>query len=204
MNILQSLSIIIAAFVAVYSINAWRRELKGQRELDVSEQALALIYECKDNLQFIRNIYSFGGEGQTRKHGPKETEEESEALDRAYVLFERYEKVKDSFIKLQSIKYKFMAIFGKETAEPFNEVNRIMNELFLAAKRLGSRYWNPRYQGQLERDPKWEKKILEYEAKFYSGGESDIFAERMDNVVRRIEDICSKIIQGKKAKKKTH
>ena len=204
MNILQSLSIIIVAFVAVYSINAWRRELKGQRELDVSEQALALIYECKDNLQIIRSPFGFSGEGQTRKRRPDETKDESKAFDQAYVLIERYEKVKDSFIKLQSIKYKFMAIFGKETAEPFNEVNRIMNELFLAAKRLGLRYWNPKYQGQSERDPKWGKKILEYEAKFYSGEEPDTIAEKMDNVVSRIEGICSKIIQGKKAKKRTH
>lgn len=204
MDILQSLSIIIVAFAAVYSINAWRRELKGQRELDVSEQALALIYECRDNLRFIRSPYSFGGEGQTRKRGPKETEDESEALDRAYVLFERYEKVKDSFIKLQSIKYRFMAIFGKETAESFNEVNRIMNELFLAAKRLGERYWNPKYQAKSLSDPKWEKRLLECETKFYSGEEPDTIAERMYNVVSRIEGICSKIIQGKKAKKKAH
>jgi len=204
MDILRSLSIIIVAFVAVYSINAWRRELKGQRELDVSEQALALIYECKDNLQFIRGPFSFSGEGQTRKRRPDETKDESKAFDQAYVLIERYEKVRDSFIKLQSMKYKFMAIFGKETAEPFNEVNRIMNELFLAAKRLGERYWNPKYQAKSLSDPKWEKKILEYEAKFYSGEEPDTIAERMDNVVGRIEGICSKIIQGKKAKKKAH
>jgi hypothetical protein len=102
------------------------------------------------------------------------------------------------------MKYKFMAIFGKETAEPFNEVNRIMNELFLAAKWLGSRYWNPKYQAKSLSDGKWEKKISEYEAKFYSGGEPDTIAERMDNVVGRIEGICSKIIQGKKEKKKTH
>ena len=204
LSILQSLSIIIVAFVAVYSINAWRRELKGQRELDVSEQALALIYECKDNLQFIRSPFGFSGEGQTRKRRPDETEDESKAFDQAYVLIERYEKVKDSFIKLQSIKYKFMAIFGRETEEPFNEVNRIMNELFLAAKRLGSRYWNPKYQGKSERDPNWEKRLSECEAKFYSGEEPDIIAKRMDNVVGRIESICSKIILGKKAKKRTH
>jgi hypothetical protein len=204
MDILQILSIIIVASVAVYSINAWRRELKGQRELDVSEQALALIYECKDNLQFIRGPFSFGGEGRTRKRRADETEDESKAFDQAYVLIERYEKVRDSFIKLQSIKYKFMAIFGKETAESFNEVNRIMNELFLAAKQLGERYWNPKYQNRLERDPKWEKRLSECEAKFYSGGEPDTIAERMDNVVGRIEGICSKIIQGKKAKKKTY
>lgn len=203
MNILQILSIIIVASVAVYSINAWRRELKGQRELDVSEQALALIYECKDNLQFIRGPFSFSGEGQTRKRRSDETKDESKAFDQAYVLIERYEKVRDSFIKLQSIKYKFMAIFGKETAEPFNEVNRIMNELFLAAKWLGSRYWNPKYQAKSLSDGKWEKKISEYEAKFYSGGKPDTIAEKMDNVVGRIEGICLKIIQSKKPKKRT-
>ena len=205
MNIIQSLSIIIAAFVAGYSINAWRRELKGQREWEVSEQTLALIYECKDNLQFIRSPFGFSGEGQTRIRKPDETEDESKAFDQAYVLIERYEKVKDSFIKLQSIKYKFMAIFWKEKkeiAEQFKEVNGIMNELFLAAKWLGSRYWNPKYQDKSERDPNWGKRLLEYEAKFYSGWEPDIIAKRMDDVVDRIESICSKIILGKKVKKR--
>jgi len=202
MNILPSLSIIITAIVAVYSINAWRRELKGQRELNVSEQALALIYECKDNLQFIRSPFSFGSEGQTRKRRPGETEDESKVFDQAYVLIERYEKVKDSFIKLQSIKYRFMAIFGKDTAEPFNEVDKIIKELFLAAKWLGYRYWNPKYLGQSLSDPYWEKKLSEYEAKFYSGGEPDTIAEKMDNVVGRIESICIKLIQGKKSNKK--
>jgi len=75
MDILQSISIIIAAIFAIYSVNAWRRELKGQRELDVAEQALSLIYECRDNLRMIRSPFGHASEGATRKRRDNETEE---------------------------------------------------------------------------------------------------------------------------------
>ena len=202
MDILESISIIIAAIFAIYSVNAWRKELKGQRELDVAEQALSLIYECRDNLSMIRRPLGYVGEGTTRKRRDNETEEESKVFDNAYVLIERYERVKGSFIKLQAIKYRFMALFGQENAEPFNEVNKIMNELFLAARRLGERYWNPKLQARAERDPKWYDRMAEEEAKFWAGEEPDTIAQRMDNAVAQVEDVCSKVIGRKPSREK--
>jgi len=202
MDILQSISIIIAASFAIYSVNAWRRELKGQRELDVAEQALSLIYECRDNLRMIRSPLGYVSEGTTRKRRNNETEEESKVLDNAYVLIERYERIKDSFIKLQAIKYRFMALFGQKNAEPFNEVNKIMSELFGAAIRLGGRYWNPKYQAQAERDPKWYDRMAKEEAKFWAGQDPDTIAQRMDNAVAHVENVCSKIIWRKPPRKK--
>jgi hypothetical protein len=202
MDILQSISVIIAAIFAIYSVNAWRRELKGQRELDVAEQALSLIYECKDNLYMIRSPLGYVGEGATRKRRDNETEKESRVLDAAYVLIERYEHVKGSFIKLQAIKYRFMALFGQDNAEPFNEVNKIMGKLFGASRRLGERYWNPNYQAQAKRDPKWYDKRAKEEAKFWAGQDPDIIAQQMDNAVAHVEDVCSKIIRRKSPRKK--
>jgi len=201
MDILQSISIIIAAIFAIYSVNAWRRELKGQREFNVAEQALSLIYECRDNLRMIRSPFGHASEGTTRKRRDNETEEESKVLDSAYALIERYERVKDSFIKLQAIKYRFMALFGQENEEPFNEVNKIMNELFLAARRLGERYWNPKFQAQATRGPKWYDRMAKEEAKFWAGQDPDTIAQRMDNAVAHVEDVCSKIICRKPLKK---
>jgi hypothetical protein len=194
MDILQSISIIIAAIFAIYSVNAWRKELRGQRQFDVAEQALSLIYECRENLYMIRSIMGYGGEGTTRKRRDNETEEESKSLDSAYVLIERYERVKGSFIKLHAIKYRFMALFGQKHAKPFNDVNRIIAELFGAARRLGEQYWNPKYQNQADRDPKWDSKVAKEEAKFWSGQDPDTIAQRMDNAVAHIEDVCSEII----------
>ncbi len=199
---LESISIIIAAIFAIYSVNSWRKELKGQRELGVAVQALSLIYECRDNLRIIRSLFGYVGEGTTRKRRDNETEEESKVFDDAYVLIERYERVKGSFIKLQAIKYRFMALFGQENAEPFNEVNKIVNELFLAARRLGERYWNPKYRAQAERDPKWYDKKAKEEAKFWAVKDPDTIAQRMDNAITQVEDACSDIIGIKPSREK--
>jgi hypothetical protein len=70
-DILESVSIIIAAIVAIKGIDSWRRELRGSKEVELSEQVLALFYECRDNIRFIRNPFSHSDEGSTRK-GEKE------------------------------------------------------------------------------------------------------------------------------------
>ena len=59
----------------------------------------------------------------------------------AYVVFERYEREKEPFIKLQTIKFRFAAVFGEKYLKPFEEVNKIMNDIFWDANRLRNRYW---------------------------------------------------------------
>jgi hypothetical protein len=83
---LKDLSIIVASCTAIYGIGSWRREYVGKKRAELAEEALCHFYEARDAIQHIRNPFSRGGEGSTRKADENETPEQKEAFDRAYVL----------------------------------------------------------------------------------------------------------------------
>lgn len=187
---------IFAASVAIYGINSWRREFKGKRQIELAEDVLSLFYEARDAISAIRNPLSWGGEGSTREPIENEDEQEKKVRNRAYIVYERFEKRQSIFNKLYSIRYRFMAQIGKKEAEPFILLRKIVNEIMMAGDTL-SQLW-------LERIglPKSEKKeitkiIKEYEVVLRRQGSKDEISKRVDKIVADIENSCSKIIRRK-------
>ena len=93
-DIITAVSVAIAALAFAVGINAWRREFVRKRRIELAEDILARFYEAQDAIREIRNPFSYGREGTTRKRSEHETPEESKLLDQAYVVFERYQKGK--------------------------------------------------------------------------------------------------------------
>ncbi len=201
-NILQSISVIIAAIAVIIGVNEWRREYIGKRNFDLAEEVLALFYEARDVIRYIRNPFGFSGEGSTRNSDPKESPEEKQINDRAYVVFERYSKRQDLFNKLYSMRYRYMARFGKDSAKPFDDLHKIVNEIFLSARMLaycwrdqGHRTW--RNEEECEQHL---KEMRKYEAIFWEmSPDKDTIKPRLDAVIADIEAHSLKIIGRKNA-----
>lgn len=197
-QLFQYVSVIVAALVAVFGIDAWRREYVGKRRMELAEEVLALFYQARDVIRSIRNSVGFVGEGETRKADPNESREKKEALDRAYVLFERYNKHVDLFSRLHALRYRFMAQVGKEKSKPFDDLDRVLGELFLAARRL-ARDWSRddrRFSSEKDRDT-FYKKMRESEAIFWAGEEPDPIEPRVEALVADIENTCQAILASK-------
>jgi len=198
LDLIQGLSVIIASIVAVCGISSWRRETKWKRKYELAEEVLSNFYEVSESFEVIRHPAGYVGEGKTRVKNKSETLEESEILDQAYVVFERYEKEKEPFVKLMSLKYRFMVLFGKEAVEPFNEIFKLRNTLFIAANRLGRRYWKDQGRRQFE-EKQFEKHLKEMEkqeAIFWSDlSDEDEFKKQVDLTIYKIENICQNIIE---------
>ncbi|RLD74012.1 MAG: hypothetical protein DRI87_02355 [Bacteroidetes bacterium] len=198
-DILQNISIVIVSFVAIYGINSWRTEMVWKRKYELAEEVLSLFYEARESIEIIRSPYGHTGEGKTRKRKEKETEEQSEILDRAYVIYERYEKVKTPFTKLKSLKYRFMAIFGEDKGLPFDNLSKLLDKLFFASYKL-EKYWNDQGRKKFtdEQFQKHVDKMEKFEEIIWSDyGEPDLISEEINKVVENIETICKTIIQKK-------
>jgi len=199
-DIIQGLSVTVVSLVAIYGISSWRRETKWKRKYELAEEVLSCFYEISDSFDKIRSPAGYSGEGKTRKRNDNETTEESEILDSAYVIIERYENEKAPFIKLRSMKYRFMALFGRKAGEPFNEINKLTIKLFIASKHLGNRYWKDQGRRHFT-DEQFERhltKMNEYEEIFWADyGETDKFKNEVNEVIKKIENICQKIIEKK-------
>lgn len=199
-DIIQALSVTIASIVAVLGISSWRRETKWKRKYELAEEVLSCFYDVSERFETIRNPAGYVGEGRTRKRNENESNEESEIFDNAYVVIERFEKENAPFIKLKSLKYRFMVLYGREAGEPFDEIVRLTNRLFLASHRLGTRYWKDQGRRNFT-DEQFEKHLegmRQQEEIFWSNlGERDEFKESVNETISKIEFICQKIIERK-------
>ncbi len=191
---LQPFAVIAASVVAIYSINAWRRESIGKRRIELAEDVLAKFYEARDVIQGIRSPLSFEGEGGSRKRDDAETEQESAILDAAYIALERYKEGRGAelFSELRAMRYRCLVLYGEEIDCAFREVDKAMREIILAAQRIG---W---FQIDLHKqrrgtDTFREEKIMELQ-KIIWWSDPDPITERVDQAIADIERICRPII----------
>jgi hypothetical protein len=201
LNIVESISVILASLATagtvMYGIKSWRDEYRGKRKIELMEEVLALFYEARDAISYMRNPFATAGEGSSRSPSPNETPEEKDINNNAYVVVERYNKRQELFNKLYSIRYRYMAQFGGKSIQPFNELTKIINEIFVAARML-SHIWKRQSFIQLKNDEEYQKHLKEmqrYEAIFwYQGNEEDSINARVDIIISDIEAQASKVV----------
>ena len=198
-EIFRDFSVIIAAWVAIYSIDAWRREYIGRRQLEIAEEVLALFYEARDAIYYIRNTsgYFWGAQFLPQLEG--ESKEKRNARYQIKIFTKRYRVAQKILIKIYSIKYRFKSQFPKETLKPFDELMEIVNEINSAAKILEC-LWdkgpmdieNKEEANQLRADIIKNEKIL-WDKRF----EDDPINKRINNIIEHMENNCLKIIHAK-------
>ena len=190
-DLISAVSVLVAALAFLTAVSAWKREFVGKRKIELAESVLALFYEAEDAIREIRSPFGHVGEGTSRERSPGETEAESTLLDRAYVVFERYQKREQLFSQLRSLRYRFMATFGAGAGQPFDDLSRILREIFTAAQMLGRHYW-PR-QGRVQMtEPQFQKHLAEMhrnEAVFWiTTEEEDKISPRLRTAVEITRD----------------
>lgn len=186
----QAGAVISASWAIVSGIGAWKREFIGKRRIELAEQVLAKFFELQDAISYIRNPFSSGEEGKSRKPGPAETAEEAQLLDRGYIVIERYGHKEVVFAEFNMLKYKFMASFGKETGAIFTDTNKAVNSIFVSARMLAHHYWQR--QGRVEMEAAEFQRHLEemrrHEGIFWDvGDENDEIRTQLRSALTHLE-----------------
>jgi len=198
-ELLKDMSVIIACCTAIYGVGSWRREYVGKKRVELAEEVLCLFYEARDAVQHIRNPFGHAGEGNSRKADEKETPEQKEAYDRAYVLFERFNTHIELFNKMHSIRYRFMAQFGVAAGKPFNDFRTVLNTMQVSAQALAQE-WAKRYHHfrTEEQETSHYDFVKKQENIFWEGlSEEDTIKLKVEKCIADIEIICRPIIDNK-------
>ena len=195
-NLVESLSIIAASLTAILGILSWRNEERWKRKYELAEDVLSKFYESQQDIKNIRSPLGFSDEGKTRQKSDSETKEESAIYDKAHVAFERFERNKEVIEKLQSLKFRFITVFGREHEKLFDELTKIINEIFFASREIaGIRLGE---YGEMEPSEKGKKlrelqKIIYWTTKL----EDDPIEQRVQKLIKDVEGVCKKIIGDK-------
>ena len=199
-EIIKAISIILASIVAIYGINSWRRELRCKRKIELAEETLVLFYQAFDAINNMRFPGSFGHEGKSREKEEGESDDVKKVRDNAYVLVERYKTYEEIFSRIKSLRYRFMVIFGKDCGEPFERIGKLINRLFLSARRL-ARLWTKKSE-EIHNDKELErhyKSIEEEESIFWDDSiEEDTIKKELNQIILDIEKICKPVMSSAK------
>ena len=197
-TIAQLVAVMSACWAIILGVGAWKREFIGKRKIELAEQTLVQFFEVRDAISFIRNPFSSSSEGGTRERNESETASEWNLLDRGYIVVERFGKREQCFVQFNTLKYRFMAAFGRESEDIFLETTRIVNSIFISARMLSTHYWQR--QGRVSMEPDEFKKHLEemhrHEGTFWEiGGGEDETNQKLQGVLERLEKITAPCFQ---------
>ncbi len=129
-DLMQGVSVIIASIIALFGINAWRKEFVGKRRMDLAEEVLTLFYQAKDVIRWMRHPASLPIESATRKPESTETPEQRGIKDLAYVFSKRYEQHSELFSRIHALRYRAMIQLCRDASVPFDELKSILDDLF--------------------------------------------------------------------------
>lgn len=191
LEIIKSISLIIASITAIIGISAWRRELKGKKEYDLAEEALYLFYESRDRIRIIRNLFSLAVGVKTENVFLGKTQRD--------LLMDIYSKHHEVFNKLHTLRYRFMVFFGADKVKPFDDLRSIINNLFYATEKLPF-YWNWEKDELKEEEEtkKCQEKVRELESiLFKTSEEHDPIETSVNIIIKEIEEIYDKVVRRK-------
>lgn len=201
-----SIAVILALITVIYAIATWRRDMRRKKECDLVEESMALFYEARDKLRYIRNPLHFVEEKKSRFSHPRETPEESRVFDRAHIVALRYDDCDTVFNRLFTLRYRFRALFSPRQARYFDELRDIVNEISESSRRLGQlwlRYFGPD-QGGEKPDDSFHQAIKRYEELFWERQDDDSINIQVNQIVAEMEEFCHLVISREKQPRKSY
>jgi hypothetical protein len=196
MDFIESCAVIVASIVAVFSINAWRREYVGKRRAELAEDVLAMFYEAADVIRDIRHPAAFQSETAEVVQGEGESEDAYQVRRRASIVHVRYARHQEMFNKLRAYRYRFMAYFGRESIAPFNELFSIVAQIQVAAGQLAHLWLRSHFHSE-DDEIKHQDRIRRFEDIFWDTFEdTDPINTRLNSLIDQVELICRAEIIG--------
>lgn len=194
--VLEPLAVIIAAAVAAYSVNSWRREYVGRKKIELAGEILEDFYRARDVIVQARHNSSLGDEGSSRPHHEMETEDITRLLDAYYAPAERLLNESELFIRLDGLRYRAMVHFGKESGAPFDMIRIARNRVISAGTWLVRSYRDPRLVSERRRQ-RLDANIDRWEARIWGGmDDEDEIANDVDAAVEAMEALCRPLLSG--------
>jgi len=109
-----------AAVTALKGLEKWRSETLGKRKAELASNVLAAVYEFAEVLRSAREPWVLPHETAKREGIADEV-----ASDANFVPERRLMEHQEFFGRFRSLKHEFAAVFGKEAAQPFDDLWRI-------------------------------------------------------------------------------
>lgn len=197
-QVIQTISVVIAAISFLVGVNAWRRTEIGKKKIELAVQLLAAFRDVEQAFTEIRSPIGRANEGLSRQAVEGESASDAEIRRRAFVAIERINTRSEKFLVVQSLRFHFEAYFGEKSIErPYNQMLQIRARIVAAANRLEN-HWRQQ-GGQFRTEEQFQQHLRQMhaaEAIFWEDTEDpDPLKPLVTEMMRDITAICGDAIE---------
>lgn len=193
LDLVGSLSVIIAALVALYGIGTWKREHVGRRRIDLAEKTLALFYEARDVINATRSALGLTGDTQLIEQWSSDGNPgPGEPAQAPLIELRLYRGHSKLFSRIRALQFRFAAVFGRNAAYPFSDLLQVRRDIcdaeyeFLLGQTNASES-NGSHEAQINR-------LINIMHSGRNG--SDPTTQRLNEIVERVEQVCRPVIES--------
>lgn len=187
-SVIEATAVAGASWAAWKGLTAWRSEMTSRRRAELAEETLSLFYQARDLLAWVRTPMSFGGEGASRPAREGEDDDVRNERNAYFVPIERLSREVEFWGRLDASRYRFMSLFNKEAAKPFESLRMIRSRVETSARSLirVSGHWRSGAEppGHQERKDRWEADIG------WNPGEEDRLESEIEAAIKAMEATC--------------
>lgn len=193
---LQTAATIVATgggtYIAFAGLHAWKREMKGRRDIELCQHVIAQFYEAEEKVRELRSAMSYPGvESADRPKRDHESEGEARVRDTHYVPIARWKSQKDFWRDFLSYKFRMRALFGPSASRPFEKVDEALRTFTASAF---TRYESIRGERVELGDPSFRQEL---DAAIWGHPSAqDKIGPLLHAAIREMEDICIPIVQN--------
>lgn len=198
-DIILSGAAITGAVIAVKGLGAWRRQLEGQTEYELSRRILVSLFKYRDAISGVRHPAMWVHEM------PAPTEDEAQGMKPEQISFygtskayqNRWEKVQTERNSLSADLLEAEAIWGNDLKDLFKEVFDLEHELFITVRHYLVLIDPDKSEGTKEAIEKIDKKRRDIMYDDLSD-EQDDYKKDLVSAIEKIEKYLKpKLSQGK-------
>ncbi|MWK59795.1 hypothetical protein GO594_27735 [Pseudomonas otitidis] len=191
LEMLASIATIVAVIVAANGINTWRTQVARTTDHDIAREALALLYQYRDQIAAARSPMMFGHEMEPDPGEPKDKVEGSRVGQ-----IRGYNRRMKRVIEARQALYKLIihceVLWGREVGLLFEKVFKMELELVEAMQK----HFDPSYLGVLFEGSEEARRteMIKNRRVLYAGGSEDEFTKDFELCLGSVETYLKKRI----------
>ena len=184
----------IGSFVALSGLKAWRIQLKGKSEYELSTRILKSIYSLREAISRVRNPLITPGEmySAQKEKGEPIKEKELDNWNIALVYEVRWNEISKAMNELKIVDIESEVLWGKSIPESLDKLYKIVVKLYITLQQFLNLNKKEFYS---ERDFDLRTKYEEIVYDRGSKDEPDPFSQNINLAIKEIEDLVRKYLK---------
>ena len=192
-DIVVGISAVVAIIAGIFGFKKWRAELMAKAKLEVARKVAVLAQKFRDEFNWVRSPFTYGGEFAERQKGDYETNEEDQVNDEYFARTNRLRSLQETVRDLRVARWEAELILDEGIGKLIEPIEGAFRELSKAIREYFSMRLD--WSTSNRRDLGWDDERHQSHFKTVYGMTDDEIGESVDAAVNALLEELKRYIK---------